>query len=93
MTSPLLVQYGIGYAEGKVTVNIHHGVFIMNTSTLLAIGRGDFIELLAAEFTCAKGFGVYAFLSYSDIDALYHRFLGERIPATVFIRLFVKRFG
>ena len=49
----------------------------MNTSTLLAIGRGDFIELLAAEFTCAKGFGVYAFLSYSDIDALYHRFLGE----------------
>ncbi|MCF7988689.1 MAG: hypothetical protein K9L60_14145 [Methylovulum sp.] len=66
----------------------------MNTSTQsLVMGRGDFIELLTAEFTCAKGFGVYAFLSYSDIDALYHRFLGEAVSPTVFVRLFVKRFG
>lgn len=65
----------------------------MNTSTPLTIDRGDFIELLAAEFTCAKGFGVYAFLNYSDIEALYNRFLGEAMPATAFIRLFVRHFG
>ena len=70
------------------------GEFTMNTSTQpLIIERGDFIELLTAEFTCAKGFGVYAFLSYNDIDALYHRFLRESIAPTVFVRLFVKRFG
>lgn len=68
----------------------------MNTSTpsySVRVERADFIEILTAEFTCAKGFGVYAFLAYSDIEALYNRFLGESVPATVFVRLFVKRFG
>ena len=52
----------------------------MNTPSLftssLAIDREVFIDLLAAEFTCAKGFWVYAFLSYSDIDALLSSFFG-----------------
>lgn len=68
-------------------------LFTSSFTSSLAIDREVFIDLLAAEFTCAKGFGVYAFLSYSDIDALYHRFLGETVSATVFVRLFVKRFG
>ena len=55
--------------------------------------RADFIDLLSAEFTYAKGFGVYAYLTYHDIDTAYHRFLGDGLPPTVFVRLFVKRFG
>ena len=62
-------------------------------SQVTGLERFEFIELLSAEFKCAKGFGVYAFLSYPDIETLYHRFLNEHLPATVFVRLFVKRFG
>ncbi|TAL51601.1 MAG: hypothetical protein EPN89_03155 [Methylovulum sp.] len=68
----------------------------MNTSTpttLPVVERTDFIEILSAEFTCAKGFGVYAFLSFNDIEKLYNRFLGDTVPATVFVRIFVKRFS
>ena len=67
----------------------------MNTSTQtpsLSVERTDFTEILSAEFTCAKGFGVYAFLSCHDIETLYNRFLGDAVPATVFVRLFVKRY-
>lgn len=67
----------------------------MNTTSIQRLGtveKTDFIEILSAEFTCAKGFGVYAFLTWSDIERLYHRFLNETIPATVFVRLYVKRF-
>jgi len=67
----------------------------MKTSTQtksLIVERTDFIEILSAEFTCAKGFGVYAFLSFNDIENLYNRFLGDTVPATVFVRVFVKRY-
>lgn len=57
------------------------------------LGLVEFIELLSAEFTCAKGFGVYAFLSFRDIETLYRRFLNDMVPATVFVRVYVKRFG
>ncbi|MDO9105776.1 MAG: hypothetical protein Q7U57_12555 [Methylovulum sp.] len=62
-------------------------------STLSRIEKTDFTEILSAEFTCAKGFGVYAFMSHNDIEALYHRFLGDTVSATLFVRIFVKRFG
>lgn len=58
----------------------------------LILERTDFIELLSAEFSSAKGVGVYAFLSFSDIEKLYNQFLGDTMPASVFIRIFVKRF-
>lgn len=67
----------------------------MNSTTLIhadGMGRSDFIELLSAEFTCAKGYGVHAFLSYHDIDTLYHVFLDGEAPATAFVRQFVRRF-
>lgn len=66
----------------------------MNIQTQISsLERTDFIEILSAEFTCAKGFGVYAFLSCNDIEKLYHRFLGDTVPATVFVRVFVKKFN
>lgn len=67
----------------------------MNTSMKtqsLILERTDFIELLSAEFSFAKGVGVYAFLSFSDIEKLYNQFLGDTVPVTIFVRVFVKRF-
>lgn len=79
----------------KVCVKNPLGVLKMNNPTQtdsLIIERTDFIEILSAEFTGAKGYGVYAFLSFNDIERLYHRFLGDTVPAAVFVRIFVKRF-
>lgn len=41
----------------------------------------EFINELVEEFFCATGYGVYAHLSYSEINQLYNEFLEE--PITV----------
>ncbi len=66
----------------------------MNTSLHRAgIDQESFIELLSAEFTSARGYGAYAFLSYNDIEKLYHHFLDDTVSPTIFVRIFVKRFS
>lgn len=62
------------------------------TQTNPTIGRSDFIEILSDEFTGAKGFGVFAYLSFRDIDNLYNLFLANSVSARAFIRGFVRNF-
>ncbi len=67
----------------------------MNTNTqpnANSITKSDFIDLLSGEFTGKKGFGVYAFLSFKDIENLYANFLGDSMPASVFIKVYVRNF-
>ncbi len=67
----------------------------MNTSTQPnsnPITKSDFIDLLSGEFTGKKGFGVYAFLSFKDIENLYDNFLGDNMSARVFIKVYVRNF-
>lgn len=52
--------------------------------------RAEFIELLSAEFTHTKGYGVYAFLSFSEIENAYHHYLNSPERPNVFVRLYVK---
>ena len=56
------------------------------------INIADFIDILSDEFTGIKGFGVYAFLSFRDIENLYSIFLVKKVPARTFSRIFVKNF-
>ena len=60
-----------------------------NPSTL---ERSDFVDLLSGEFAATKGFGVYAFLSFKDIENLYNDFLDNSMPARVFIKIFLRNF-
>ncbi len=56
------------------------------------IEKADFIDILSGEFTVTKGFGVYAFLSFRDIENLYNDFQHKTVPAKVFIKFFVRHF-
>ncbi len=54
--------------------------------------RTEFIESLNDEFTSKQGFGIFAFLSFSEIDELYHVALANNQPAKVTIKMFVRQY-
>ncbi len=60
-----------------------------NTSSM---ARADFIDILNDEFTTMQGFGIFAFLSFHDIDALYNSFLDSAKPAKTVVKKFVKSY-
>ena len=57
-----------------------------------SINIAEFIDILSDEFTGIKGFGVYAFLSFRDIENLYSIFLVNKMPARAISRTFVKNY-
>lgn len=68
---------------------------IMNTvaqTNPSMIEKAEFVDILSGEFTVSKGFGVYAFLSFRDIDDLYNDFQHKAVSAKVFIKFFVRNF-
>lgn len=54
--------------------------------------RSEFIESLNDEFTSKQGFGIYAFLSFSEIDDLYHLAIVSTEAPKVAIKMFVKHY-
>lgn len=54
--------------------------------------RMEFIEVLSQEFLMAKGYGVYAHLSTSDVIRLFEQFQTQGIPPENFAKEYVKTF-
>ena len=73
--------------------NVTHLLETVMNTLKSTMERAEFIDLLSAEFTHTKGFGVYAFLSFNEIESAYHRFLNSPERPSVFVRLFVKSLG
>lgn len=62
------------------------------TQQATVMERTEFIESLNDEFTSKQGFGIYAFLSFSEIDDLYHVAIVNSQPPKVVIKMFVRHY-
>jgi hypothetical protein len=64
----------------------------MNTiyQPLNHLEQTEFADLLSGEFLINKGFGVYAFLTYEEIEDLYLQFLNKAVSAKTFVKNFVR---
>lgn len=52
-----------------------------------------FIEILSDEFTAKTGFGVYAHITFSDIDHAYQQYQQRNAPMRLFAREYVRSYS
>lgn len=64
---------------------------VLQTSTIQS-QRLEFIAALSQEFMMVKGYGVFAYLSTSDIIRLFEQFLQQGISFETFAKEYVRSF-
>ena len=61
-----------------------------NNKRTLKISLSDFITVLGDESVSATGYGVYAHLSFSDIDQLFIQFQGQSVSVREFSKKYIR---